>query len=443
MTRPGRRPPDARRTAYNILHDVGSEGAYANLAVDHALRDGDLDARDAAFATDLVYGVLRNRTVIDAALTPAVDRALNRLDPRLLDVLRLGAYQWLFAGTPPHATVTTTVDLARSVAGEGPAKVANAVLRRVVRRPGDEWIGDVTDLGVRWSHPQWIISAYRDALGPDSADELPALLAANNTPPPVTLAARPGLADATELLAAGARRGSWSELAFRAPPGHLRKVAAVREGRAAVQDEGSQLTALALAAAPLAGEDRVWLDMCAGPGGKAALLAAIAAQRGARVVALDRREHRARLVAGALREPSNVGIAIVADGREPPVRDADRVLVDAPCTGLGVIRRRPDLRWRRTPRDVAVLADLQRALLTAGIRAARPGGLIAYVTCSPHIAETDLIIGRCVDPAEVELIDAREWMADVPDLGPGPFARLWPHRHDTDGMFLALMRKRT
>ena len=214
-------------------------------------------------------------------------------------------------------------------------------------------------------------------------------------------------------------------------PGGL---SAVRERRAGVQDEGSQLCALALAAAPLAGRDERWLDACAGPGGKAALLAALAADRGAVLVANERRQHRAELVR---RVTAAWGTEVtVADARDltPPDGGYDRVLLDAPCTGLGALRRRPEARWRRRPDDLAELTALQRALLAAALRLTRPGGVVAYVTCSPHPAETTEIV------AGHDLLDARPLFPGVPALGDGPTVQLWPHRHGTDAMFCALLR---
>ncbi len=222
-------------------------------------------------------------------------------------------------------------------------------------------------------------------------------------------------------------------------------VKAVADGRAGVQDEGSQLCANALASAPLTGEDSRWLDLCAGPGGKAALLGALASQRGATVTAVEVSEHRAKLV-----ERSVAGLPVTvlnADGRDVgehptlPEGGFDRVLVDAPCTGLGALRRRPEARWRRQPGDMPALTKLQRELLTSALRAVRPGGLVAYVTCSPHLAETKLTVADAVRRTGSEQLDARELFPGVPHLGNGPSVQLWPHRHATDAMFFALLRR--
>jgi 16S rRNA (cytosine967-C5)-methyltransferase len=212
----------------------------------------------------------------------------------------------------------------------------------------------------------------------------------------------------------------------------------VRENRAGVQDEGSQLVALALAAVPVEGRDEWWLDMCAGPGGKAALLGALAAGRGAHLVAAELQPHRARLVARAVGPTART---VVADGTAPAWAAGafDRVLVDAPCSGLGALRRRPEARWRRRPRDVEQLHPLQVSLLRKAIQAVRPGGVVAYVTCSPHLRETRDVVQEVLG-AGVERLDARPFLPGVDVLGDGPDIQLWPHRHGTDAMHLTLLR---
>ena len=323
----------------------------------------------------------------------------------------------------------------------------------------------VGHLVIAESHPAWIVRAMRDGLAAHDGElradstrldaELGELLTADNVPPAVTLVARPGLATVDELLVVeGAHRGRWSPYSVVAQ-GDPGAIAAVREGRAGVQDEGSQLVAAALAAAPLQGEDRLWLDLCAGPGGKAALLGALAAERGAHLVANEIAEHRVELVRQAVASLGDTVQVRTGDGREVGRQEPaayDRVLVDAPCTGLGALRRRPESRWRRQPGDVGALGRLQRDLLGSAIDATRPGGLVGYVTCSPHVGETLLVVADLLRRRDdVEQLDARPILAGVVGdggeslvgtLGDGPAAQLWPHRHGTDAMFLALLRRR-
>ena len=243
-----------------------------------------------------------------------------------------------------------------------------------------------------------------------------------------------------ELLAAsGGTPGPYSPHAVRLGEGDPGALAAVQHGRAGVQDEGSQLMALALAAAPVQGPDRLWVDLCAGPGGKAALLDVLARERGARLVAFEAQHHRSRLV-----RRSGVANVLTADARRPPMApgSADRILLDAPCSGLGALRRRPEVRWRRSPSDLPALTRLQGELLDGAARLLRPGGVLAYVTCSPHLAETTVpVLDVLRRFPELEQLDARPLLAGVPDLGDGPAVQLWPHLHGTDAMHLTLLRR--
>jgi 16S rRNA (cytosine967-C5)-methyltransferase len=475
QSRPARADP-VRRAVCDVLLAVASRGAYANLLLPSVLRDRQLTGRDAALATELCYGTLRGQGTYDAILGVCSDRRVAQMDPPVREVLRLGVHQLLGTRIAAHAAVATSVDLARDVAGARPAGFVNAVLRRVSTRDLDAWLTVVAPdraadpagyLAVRRSYPGWIVEAFRAALAeaPDGGlAETEAALAAGNLAPRVTVCALPGRCDPCELAQAGCDPARWSPFGGYLKRGDPAAIRAVRERRATVQDEASQLAALALARAELAGPDRLWLDMCAGPGGKACLLAGLASTRGARLVASDVREHRASLardaltattlvagpgsVAGPASMPgSHVG-ALVADGTRPAWRPAafDRVLADVPCSGLGSLRRRPESRWRRSAGQLAALARLQRALLAAALDSARPGGLIGYVTCSPHLAETrDVLSGVLHGRQDVAVLDAPALLPEVAGLGcPAPFgkyAQFWPHRHGTDGIFLAVIRR--
>ncbi|WP_443083848.1 RsmB/NOP family class I SAM-dependent RNA methyltransferase [Verrucosispora sp. WMMA2121] len=445
-----------RYAAYEAVAAVHRDDAYANLVLPAILTDAGLVGRDAAFATELTYGTLRHLGTLDAILTDAAGRDVQRIDPPVRDALRIGAYQLLHTRVPAHAAVSSTVDLVRAV-GQGATGFANAVLREVATHDLDAWVtrlapavesDPIGHLALAYSHPQWIVRAFSEALGGDLG-ETTRLLIEDNERPPVHLAARPGLADPVDLAdEVGGAPGAFSPYAVYLAGGAPGELAAVADGRAHVQDEGSQLVANALALAPVDGPDGRWLDLCAGPGGKSGLLGALAAQRDARLTAVEVAEHRARLVAGATR-----GLPVTVlntDGRlvgtEPklPEEHFDRVLVDAPCTGLGSLRRRPESRWRRQPSDLSALTRLQRELLAAGLRAARPGGVVAYVTCSPHTVETHVTVTEAArrSGVPVDFVDARTVLpAGMPGLGDGPTVQLWPHRHGTDAMFLALLRR--
>jgi 16S rRNA (cytosine967-C5)-methyltransferase len=460
----GRRSPGevtvdaARLAAYDVLVAVREQDAYANLLLTQLLRRRGITDRDAAFTTELVSGTLRGRGLYDAVISANLDRPLAQVDASVLDALRLGAHQLLGMRVPSHAAVGTTVDLVRAVVGHRPAGFVNAVLRKVAGHDLAGWVRRVAPdpeadpvgyAAVAHSHPAWVVEAFGEALGPASS-ELEELLAADNEAPRVTLVARPGLATVEELARDGGVVSSMSPYAVTLPGGDPGAVTAVAEGRAGVQDEGSQLVASALAAAGLDGPDRRWLDLCAGPGGKAALLASLAATRGARLLAGERAPHRAVLVRNATKA-ARAGLlgVVAADGTRPAWRPEtfDRVMVDAPCSGLGALRRRPEARWRRSPADLDDLVPLQRALLDSALDATRPGGAVAYVTCSPVLAETAGVV-RAVLAArdDARLEDAVPLFRDVPRLQADqvPLAgtvQLWPHRQGTDAMFFALLRK--
>ena len=465
--RPARRRADPARTvAYKALCAVSDRDAYVNLLLPALLRDSGLTGRDAALATELAYGTLRGQGSYDAILAVCSDRDLDRIDPPLRQVLRLGAHQLLATRIGAHAAVATSVDLAKDVAGPRPAGFVNAVLRKVATRDFEAWLeiaapsrdDDLTGhLSVAYSHPRWIVDALSEALGEDPASglaETEAVLAADGERPRVTLCAVPGLADPAELVAAGATPGQWSPFAAVLAEGDPAQIAAVAQGRAAVQDEASQLAALALARADVAGDagpaGARWLDMCAGPGGKARLLAGLASAGEARLLAADLRLHRAGLLRSSLAGAgARRGVAVVAaDGTAPAWRLGafDRVLADVPCSGLGALRRRAEARWRRSPADVTALGPVQRALLAAALDSARPGGVVAYVTCSPHLAETrDVVTSVLAGRDDAEVLDAPAVLPEVPGLRcpePHPeFAQFWPHRHGTDAIFIALLRR--
>ncbi|MFA6577236.1 MAG: transcription antitermination factor NusB, partial [Nocardioides sp.] len=436
-----------RLAAYEVLKAVRVDGAYANLVLPAVIRHFKLEARDAAFTTELASGTLRMRGTYDAIITACADRPLRKIEDKVLDAIRLGAHQLLSMRVPDHAAISTTVSLVRTKGTSGAGNFANAVLRRVSEHDLDEWIELVAPrkspsryAAVAFSHPVWIVDELRKSVG---EAELHAALAADNLPPRVTLVARPGQATVAELPGTPTPYSPYGVVLEGGDPG---AIPAVAEGRAGVQDEGSQLVAAVLAAAPLDGPDEHWLDLCAGPGGKAALLAALADERGAGLLAIERQHHRSRLVAGALAGSPGVSGVVTADGAAPPLRPGffDRVLVDAPCTGLGALRRRPEARWRRKADDLFTLVLLQRALIDSAIDVTRAGGLVLYATCSPVRAETDDVVTSVLrQRPDVVLEDARALLPQVPDCDghlPGT-VQLWPHRHGTDAMFMALFRR--
>ena len=452
-TTPTRGADRSRRVAFDALRRVTGEDAYANLVLPGLLAERGIEGRDAAFATELLNGTCRWLGTYDAILEAASGRALGTLQPAVVDLLRLGAHQVLGMRVSTHAAVSETVDLAGATVGRRVTGLVNAVLRRVAAHDLPDWVArlgadrDPLDrLALAHAHPRWVVEAYADLLG--EAELVPAL-AADNVSPEVSLVVRPGLAEVDELVAeAGADGpGRWSPFAVRGT-GNPADLPLVRTGRAGVQDEGSQLVAWGVARpAAAAGW---WLDLSAGPGGKAALLTGLAAAEGSRVVAGELAPHRAALVASATRgyPLDQRPVVVVADATRPAWRPEGftRVLADVPCTGLGALRRRPEARWRRDPADVEALHPLQRALLTTALDAAAPGGLVAYVTCSPHRRETaDVVTETLAGRDDVDVVPAGDVLPGLPDATTGPdgaFLQLWPHRHGTDAMFAAYLRRR-
>jgi 16S rRNA (cytosine967-C5)-methyltransferase len=449
--RPPRKPLDpARRAAFDVLRAVSERDAYANLTLPALLRERHVTGRDAAFATELAYGTCRALGLLDAIIAAAANRPTDHIDAVLLDLLRLGSYQLLRTRVDSHAAVDTTVEQAAIEFDTARAGFVNGTLRTIAARDEQSWVAELapnadTDpvghLSFTHAHPRWIGQAFADALGADAA-ELPELLASDDDRPVVHLAARPGVLTAEELAqAVGGEVGRYSPYAVYLSGGDPGQLDAVRDGAAQVQDEGSQLVARALTLATVDGTDGRWLDLCAGPGGKVSLLAAIGAGAGVHVTAVEPAPHRADLVEQAIR---GMGVEVLrVDGRQTglPPASFDRVLVDAPCTGLGALRRRPEARWRRQPGDVPTLAKLQKELLAAAITLTRTGGVVLYATCSPHLAETVGVVADALRRQPVRAIDTRPLFDPlVTGLGAGPHVQLWPHRHGTDAMFAAALQ---
>ncbi|MGL3150723.1 RsmB/NOP family class I SAM-dependent RNA methyltransferase [Microbacterium sp. A82] len=444
----------ARRVAYDVLRAVSDSDAYANLLLPSAIAEAQLNPQDAGLATELTYGTLRRRGTYDAIIAAAAGRPADEIDAPVLDALRLATHQLLATRVASHAAVNESVNLVSDAVGRGPSGFTNAVLRRISQDTPGVWQerieaaarSDDERLGLRTAHPVWIIRALRRALAAEGrVEELEELLEADNVSPQVTLVALPGLAER------GTPARPYAPTAFASPGGDPLKMISEAGGRIRVQDEGSQLVALALAAAKPIAAGEQWLDLCAGPGGKTALLAAIANQHEVTLEANEVIPARAGLVRKALQAVPGEVTVHEQDGRDlvaaNPAR-FDRILVDAPCTGLGALRRRPEARWRKTPADVAELVPLQEQLLAGAIDALAPGGVVAYVTCSPHLAETSGVVAEVLRTRDdVDELDAAAILASLVDSpidlasdGTGR-VQLWPHRNGTDAMFLALLQR--
>ncbi|HEY9424765.1 MAG TPA: transcription antitermination factor NusB [Microterricola sp.] len=457
--RPQQSVQPARLVAYEVIAAVRESDAYANLLLPSRIQRARLNSADAALATELTYGTLRMQGFYDKVIELVADRTVDKIDPAVLDVLRLGAHQLLATRVATHAAVNESVALASQVASRSATGFTNGVLRTISRSSVEEWRGWVQDetegadekLAVLHSHPAWVVRALRTALDAEGrGSELEQLLEADNAAPKVNLAALPGLVDATDAAELG-DANRFSPIGFELAGGDPLGVTDRFGGAVRVQDEGSQLAALALSRAEPVKPGERWLDLCAGPGGKAALLAAEARLGEATLIANELVPARAGLVRNALAGvPGDVPVWEL-DGTtigEAHPAEFDRILLDAPCTGLGALRRRPEARWRKSPGDVAELSVLQGKLFDAAFQALKPGGILAYVTCSPHLGETlgtvNGAVARWGDALEqLPTRDILDGISANPlDIGGnGLTAQLWPHRHGTDAMFIALFRK--
>jgi len=441
----GPHPDASRLLSFDILNEVNQNGGYSNLLLPQALSKSELDERDRGFVTELVYGTLRMQGRHDWILSQASDRPWIEVDPALVDVARLGAHQLFEMRVPTHAAVSATVELGRKVLGESKASFLNAILRRICQKSLGDYVAeiskisdDIQRLSILHSHPQWIISAYLDRLG--NLNEVEDLLVANNRAPRPTLVSWPGLSTQTDLINIGAEATPYSPYGaiFDGAPGSLELV---MNRKAGVQDEGSQLVAEVFAKASI--NQSSWLDICAGPGGKAALLTSIAKSKGIEFSANEISEVRAKLV----RQVAQGAFVSVLDARDISSlgKKFGAVLADVPCTGLGALRRRPEVRWRRNVSDLKDLVVLQSEIIDAAIDVLEPGGVFGYATCSPHISETRIVISESLKRhPEMEPVDITEFMH--PELRLTGVDRgnmtLWTHKHNTDAMFLSVMRKK-
>lgn len=449
----------ARRVAYEVIAAVRADDAYANLLLPTKIQRAALNTADAALATELTYGTLRMQGYYDRVIAIAAARQVTAIDPAILDVLRLGAHQLLATRVATHAAVNESVSLAKQVGSRSATGFTNGVMRAISRVSADEWreqvVAEATSaddkLAALYSHPVWVVRAFRQSLLAEGRQaELEELLAADNEAAKVNMVALPGLT-APELRASLGELDAFSPTGFvlgGGDPFHLMKE---HDGTIRVQDEGSQLAALTLTRARPVVEGERWLDLCAGPGGKAALLAAEALAGGAFLVANEVVPARAELVRSAL-APVPLDVPVwETDGTTIAERHADtfdRILLDAPCTGLGALRRRPEARWRKQPKDVAELSGLQSNLIDAALSALAPGGILAYVTCSPHIAETRGIVatalkkwGDTVTQLDTASVVQSLSTTELDLAGDPTVVQLWPHRHGTDAMFITLIER--
>jgi 16S rRNA (cytosine967-C5)-methyltransferase len=444
---------NSRRVAFESLISVEESDAYLNLVLPRHLDKASLSVQDAAFATELAYGTSRNQGFYDWLIAKVTGRPIEDIDHQALVVLRLGAHQLVTLRTPGHAAIFETVELAKKVLKQSAVGFVNAALRRISEKSYDQWLqilqrADLSEddyLAIRYSHPTWVVRSIRLALQSEGAgDELETALEADNRNPAVNLVLLPSRDEPrNEQL----ERVGVSPIGFELQGGDPSKLPSVMNGSMRVQDQGSQLSALALSnAAPIKSGEK-WLDLCAGPGGKAALLAALGAGSSVELTTNEPLEHRADLVETALRHSGLKAKQLRLDGRGLPKNLMyDRIMLDAPCTGLGALRRRPESRWRKNADQLKELSAIQRELLQSAWQHLKPGGVLAYVTCSPHPSETTSQVEWFLrSNKDANLMDAgavvRKLSPEIQLMPERKTVQLWPHRNVTDAMFICLLSK--
>jgi len=438
------KPEASRLLAFDLIVEVNRNAGYSNLLLPAALTASTLDERDRNLVTELVYGTLRMQGKHDWVLSQVSDRPWNEVDAGIVDLARMGVHQLHEMRIPDHAAVSATVEVARKRLGESQASFVNALLRAVTRKSLEEWFAPLESISdhvekfaIQYSHPAWIISAYFDLL--KSWDFVELELRSNNVPAIPTLVSWPGYSTQADLIALGGEPTKYSALGV-SMKGNPGKLELIQHRLAGVQDEGSQLVASVFAAAS---GGQQWLDLCAGPGGKAALLSSIARQRNITFTGNEYSQPRADLV----RKVVHGARVWCGDGRDIAQHGEsfDAILIDAPCTGLGALRRRPEVRWRRTVADLRELTQLQLELIEAAIPVLNPEAILGYATCSPHLAETTVqVLDILKKHPELEHVNVETYLpANLKDATRSGSLSLWTHKHGTDAMFLALFRKKS
>ena len=431
----------ARLAAFDLLTRVARDDSYINLLLPSFLNRSGVTEQDRGLVQELSYGALRWQLQYDAIIDFLSGNRL--IDTEVRIALRLGLHQLFRMRIPSHAAINETVELIKRIQPRATG-FANAILRNADRMGLADLIAEITKnlgrvsaLSIVHSHPEWVVRALIDALALDDRDSLEELLESNNETPSVNLAALTSNAR-ERLKGAGVERSTVSPIGFVLdgnPEPYL--TSDVR-----VQDQGSQLVALALL--ELANPNARFLDMCSGPGGKSAVILSGLGSEG-RLVCYEPAQHRAKLVEGAVGSDKRVEI-VLAEGQSVDKNQFDAVLLDAPCSGLGSLRRKPESRWRKLPAQLPKLNQIQTELLDAGLDSLRLGGVLLYSTCSPVVSETNSQVADALARhPEVELIDLKPILRRI---SPGLMLnekrktiQLWTDLHQTDSMFMAGFRK--
>jgi len=447
------RPASPRELAMHVLTQVEQEGAYSNLLLNTALQKAALSKSDAGLATELIYGTISRLNTLDYFLDKYVNKGTRKLQPWVRALLRLSLYQIIYLDRiPDHAVVSEAVNLAKRRGHQGISGMVNGVLRNILRQkeslaiPAD--LPAAKRISLQHSHPEWLVERWISQYGPETAE---AICAANNEPPAVSVRVNTTMISREELLKEMEGRGLQAAPSTLSPYGIVVKGAGnmaltdwYREGMISIQDESSMLVAEAVGPEP---GMRV-LDCCAAPGGKSAHMGELMKDQGS-IVANDIHSHKGKLIAD---QAARLGLdcirTVTGDALELPSRfepaSFDRILLDAPCSGLGVIRRKPDLKWGKTEEDIREIEALQSKLLDSVSALLRPGGVLVYSTCTIEPQENEGVVTSFVNRHPEFELDETGSLSRLKDnaLVRGGGIQILPQHYHSDGFYIARLRRR-
>ncbi|XMB29064.1 16S rRNA (cytosine(967)-C(5))-methyltransferase RsmB [Paenibacillus sp. BR2-3] len=445
----------AREVALDVLVRVDEQGAYSNLLLNSSLQKAGLSREDSGLATELVYGTISRMNTLDYVLEKFVAKGIAKLQPWVRSLLRLSLYQILYLDRiPSHAAVNEAVNISKKRGHQGISGMVNGVLRSVLRAgelpvlPKD--LSESERVSIQHSHPLWMVQRWMDEYGAETAE---AICAANNEPPAVSVRVNTTMISRERLLNEMLEQGLQASASEVSPygivirgGGNLALSTWYRDGFLSIQDESSMLVAEAVAPEP---GMRV-LDCCAAPGGKTAHMAELMKDEGY-IFANDLHQHKARLIS---EQAQRLGLESIVTGSGDAMdlvntcesSSFDRILLDAPCSGLGVIRRKPDLKWRKEPEDVASIAALQRVLLESVSKLLKPGGVLVYSTCTTEQAENGDIVSSFLEqsPDFTAITFTSPLWDRLQDtaLGIGEGIQILPHHYGSDGFYIARLQRR-
>lgn len=444
-----------RETALKILYEVNKSGAYSNIALSKRLEDNKLSNIDKAFITELVYGTLKWKLSIDYIIERFSSVKIKKLSPWILNILRLGVYQLIYMSKiPESAACNESVNLARRYGHSASSRYVNAVLRNIARSKDSIEYPDKNKelsayLSIRYSHPEWMVKNWLNRFGESFTEEL---LRSNNETPPLTIRVNTLKTGREELQTLLENEGyvihpaKYVKNALTIDkPSSFTKMEAFAKGLFQVQDESSMMVVQVLDPKP--GE--LVIDVCSAPGGKATHIAELMQNKG-QVIARDIHEHKIKLIEeAALRLGIDIIKAEVFDAQEQDMEltgKADGVLVDAPCTGLGIVRRKPDIKWTRSLKDSDELVKIQKRILYTSSRYVKPGGVLVYSTCTIEPKENEELVRWFLsENKEFEMEDISNLLPEAlrKDTAKEGYVQLYPNIDGIDGFFISKMRKRS